>query len=468
MKKKLGLGKMKSIKHDNLWHKFLLAFVLMSLIPLVLILYIVFFILKPTTQMGETQVRMLIFWVACSSLVGLFMSRKMFQSFISIAKNAKSVANGDLSVEIEEGDEVEIKELARSFGRITKKLEDNINELQRSKQTLQDVLSRVGQAVVSFEDIDKFLELIVSTTLEAVNAENARLMLIDEEKKELFTKLSVGVNSKPKERIKIGEGIIGTVVKKGKNYIASTSHGTDTQLFICLPLIYSNRVIGVLELTSKGRSFSQDDLVLLNDLASQMAVAIENWRLHEDAEKTYVETLNALAMAVEARDPYTRGHSKRVGDYGIKLARAFGLDEEEIKILKDASNIHDIGKIGIPDKVLLKPAKLNPEEIELIKEHPVIGESILRPIRSLANLCDLVKHHHERINGKGYPDGLKAEEMSLLLNIMIIADAYDAMTSDRPYRKALSSKVAKKELLKCSEPGGEFDRKVVEKFIDTV
>ena len=466
MKKKLG--KMKSIKHDNLWHKFLLAFVLMSLIPLVLILYIVFFILKPTTQMGETQVRMLIFWVACSSLVGLFMSRKMFQSFISIAKNAKSVANGDLSVEIEEGDEVEIKELARSFGRITKKLEDNINELQRSKQTLQDVLSRVGQAVVSFEDIDKFLELIVSTTLEAVNAENARLMLIDEEKKELFTKLSVGVNSKPKERIKIGEGIIGTVVKKGKNYIASTSHGTDTQLFICLPLIYSNRVIGVLELTSKGRSFSQDDLVLLNDLASQMAVAIENWRLHEDAEKTYVETLNALAMAVEARDPYTRGHSKRVGDYGIKLARAFGLDKEAIKILKDASNIHDIGKIGIPDKVLLKPAKLNPEEIELIKEHPVIGESILRPIRSLANLCDLVRHHHERINGKGYPDGLKAEEISLLLNIMIIADAYDAMTSDRPYRKALSSKVAKKELLKCSEPGGEFDRKVVEKFIDTV
>ena len=466
MKKKLG--KMKSIKHDNLWHKFLLAFVLMSLIPLVLILYIVFFILKPTTQMGETQVRMLIFWVACSSLVGLFMSRKMFQSFISIAKNAKSVANGDLSVEIEEGDEVEIKELARSFGRITKKLEDNINELQRSKQTLQDVLSRVGQAVVSFEDIDKFLELIVFTTLEAVNAENARLMLMDEEKEELFTKLSVGVDSKPKERIKIGEGIIGTVVKERKSYIASTSYGADTQLFIYLPLIYSNRVIGVLELTSKSRSFSQDDLVLLNDLASQMAVAIENWRLHEDAEKTYVETLNALAMAVEARDPYTRGHSKRVGDYGIKLARAFGLDKEAIKILKDASNIHDIGKIGIPDKVLLKPAKLNPEEIELIKEHPVIGESILRPIRSLANLCDLVRHHHERINGKGYPDGLKAEEISLLLNIMIIADAYDAMTSDRPYRKALSSKVAKKELLKCSEPGGEFDRKVVEKFIDTV
>jgi len=431
----------------------------------------VFYILKPSTQMSEAQVRMLIFWVACSSLVGFFMSRKMFQSFISITKSVKSLANGDLSVKIKEGDEVEINELAKSFGRITKKLEDNIEELQCSKKTLQNVLSKIGQAVNSFEDIDRFLELIVFTTLEAVNAENARLMLADEQKKELFTKFSVGAETKPKEKIKIGEGIVGTVAKEGKSYITSTSRGTDvtdTQLFICLPLIYSNRVIGVLELTSKGRVFSQDNIILLNDLASQMAVAIENWRLHEDAEKTYIETLNALAMAVEAKDPYTRGHSKRVGDYSVKVARAFGLDEETIKILRDASNIHDIGKIGIPDKVLLKPAKLNSEEIELIKEHPVIGESILRPIRSLANLCDLVRHHHERINGKGYPDKLKAEQISLPLNIMIIADVYDAMTTDRPYRKGLSSKVAKKELLQYSEPGGDFDRKVVEKFIETV
>ena len=459
--------KAKSIKHDNLWHKFLLAFVLMSLIPLLLMLYIVFVILKPSTQMSEAQVRLLIFLVSCSALVGLFMSRRMFKSFTSIAKTVKSVANGNLSAEIKEGDETEINELAKSFGRITKKLEDNIKELEHSKKTLQDVISKVGQAVTSFQNIDKFLELTVFTTLEAMDAESARLMLVDEKNKTLFTKLSLGKrNDKTKEIIKIGEGAIGSVAKEGKPYTASTSNGTDIESFICLPLVYSNRIIGVLELRSKKKQFSQDDIVLLNDLSSQMAVAIENWRLNEDAEKTYVETLNALALAVEARDPYTRGHSKRVGDYSVKIAEAFGLDEETRKLLRDASNIHDIGKIGVSDEILLKISSLKPEEFKLIQEHPVIGESILKPIRSLAGLCDLVRHHHERINGKGYPDGLKGDEISLPLNIMIVADTYDAMTTDRPYRKALSAKVVREELLKCSKPGGEFDRGVVEKFLE--
>jgi len=433
-------------------------------------LYVVFFVLKPSTEMTENQVRLLIFWVACSSLVGLVISRKMFQAFTSITKNVKSLANGNLSAKIEEGDEVEINEIAKSFSRITKRLEENIKELERSKQTLQDVLSRVGQAVSSFQNIDKFIELTVFTILEAIDAQNARLMLVDEEKGELFTKLSAGSGSKPKEKIKIGEGIIGMVAKEGKTYAASTSHGTQTQSFACLPLIYSNKVIGVLEISNKntGKNFSQDDMILLNDLASQMAISIENWRLNENAERTYVETLNALAMAVEARDHYTRGHSKRVGDYCVKVAKAFGLDEETIKILRDASNIHDIGKIGISDEILLKPSVLTREETKLIHEHPIIGESILRPIKSLSALCDLVRHHHERINGKGYPDGLKKEDISLTLNVMIVADAYDAMTTDRPYRKAFSPEAAKKELRKCSVSGGEFDQIVVEKFIEIV
>jgi HD-GYP domain-containing protein (c-di-GMP phosphodiesterase class II) len=458
----------KSIKNEQLWRKFLLAFVLMSLIPLLLMVYIVFFILKPATEMTEAQVRWLIFWIACSVLVGLFISRKMFQTFISITKTIKSVANGNLSVKVEPSDEVEINELAKSFNRITKRLEENIKELERSKQTLQDVLSRVGQAVASFQNIDRFLDLIVATTLEAVGAENGRLLLLDEEKEELFTKISIGPEKRPKEKIRIGQGIIGTVAREKKRYMITASQTEDACSMVCLPLIYSNKIIGVLEIINKQRDFSQDNLVLLNDLASQMAVSIENWRLNENAEKTYVETLNALALVVDARDPYTRGHSKRVGDYCVKVAKAFGLDDSTIKLLRDASNIHDIGKIGIPDEILLKPAVLNEEETRIIHEHPVIGENILRPIRSLAALCDLVRHHHERVNGKGYPDGLRAEDISLPLNIMIVADAYDAMTTDRPYRRGLPKEEAKRELVRCSEPGGEYNREVVDKFIATV
>jgi HD-GYP domain-containing protein (c-di-GMP phosphodiesterase class II) len=193
---------------------------------------------------------------------------------------------------------------------------------------------------------------------------------------------------------------------------------------------------------------------------------LENYRLSQDVEKTYVETINALAMAVDARDPYTRGHSKRVGEYCYRIAKEFNLDDETIKMLMDASVVHDIGKIGVPDEILHKATPLTNDELKLIQQHVIIGDNILKPIRSFSKLRSLIRSHHERLNGKGYPDGLKAKDLSLPLNIMIIADAFDAMTSNRPYRQAMSIIEAKKELSKNA--GILFDKEVVDKFLKII
>ena len=237
---------------------------------------------------------------------------------------------------------------------------------------------------------------------------------------------------------------------------------------ICVPLVYRNRTNGVIVLNDKtgNQDFTEDDLFILSDLGSHISIALENYRLSQDVEKTYVETINALAMAVDARDPYTRGHSKRVGDYCIKIAEAFGIDKETVKMLRDASIVHDIGKIGIPDEILRKTTPLTKEEVKLIQQHPIIGYNILRPIRSFEKLSNLIRCHHERLDGKGYPKGLKAKDISLPLNIMIVADAFDAMTSNRPYRRAMSIVEAKKELKKYS--GTLFEKEVVDKFIEII
>ncbi len=463
-----GIFNFKSIQNERLGKHFLLAFVLMSLLPLLLLLFIVNYLVVPNNAIAKTQVDMIIFFLCCASLVGFYMLRRMIGSFVSAVKSIKTAANGDLAVKIVSDGSKEIDELSDSFKRIIKQMDDNIKELQRSKLLLQNVLSRVGEAVSSFQNIEKFLELIVFTAIDALGAKQGRLMLFVPGKEILTTKITFGNESFGPENVELGEGLLGSVAKEGNPYLLSAKKAIDGKAFICVPLIYSNKIIGLFALADKrsGKDFSDDDIVLLKDLSSQLAVAFENYRLNADAERTYLETVTALAKVVEARDNYTRGHTKRVGEYCTKLAKEFNLDNETVKILNDASILHDIGKIGIPDNLLRKVAPLTDEELRFIHEHPIMGENILKPIRSLSSLSDLVRHHHERMDGSGYPDGLKGEEISLPLNIMIVADVFDAMTTDRPYRKAISSYEAKEELRRYA--GTRYHKEVVDKFLKLI
>ena len=177
----------------------------------------------------------------------------------------------------------------------------------------------------------------------------------------------------------------------------------------------------------------------------------------------FFQTAESLADAIEKRDPYTGGHTQRVTLYSQVIARYLQLKPLERKWLKIASVLHDIGKIGVEDDILKKPERLSPEEFNMIKRHSDMGAEILEHIRQLREIVPGVRYHHEQVNGKGYPDGLRGEQIPFLAKIVAVADTYDAMTTDRPYRKAMGKETAIEELKRCS--GTQLDKEVVEAFI---
>jgi putative nucleotidyltransferase with HDIG domain len=203
---------------------------------------------------------------------------------------------------------------------------------------------------------------------------------------------------------------------------------------------------------------------LLTTLSNQAIVAIENASLYESVKRNYFSTIQSLVNALEASDIYTRGHSERVKLLALELGRFIGLDFKELELLEHAAILHDIGKIGIESFILQKQGKLTPKEYSLIKSHPLIGEEILGPIDTLEGVRQTILQHHERYDGKGYPYGLHAEELSFKARILSVADSFDAMMSARPYRKALSLYDIKEELI--VHAGTQFDPYVVESFIE--
>ena len=190
-----------------------------------------------------------------------------------------------------------------------------------------------------------------------------------------------------------------------------------------------------------------------------LLLARRSFELYTKMRKMYLETIRALAAAIDAKDPYTKGHSERVAQLSVALAQDLHLSDRDIENIEYTALLHDIGKIGIDDRILGKSSKLSNEEFKKIKEHPIVGANIIEPVDFLKNSYEAIYHHHERYNGGGYPDGLKAKDIPLCARIIAVADAYDAMGSDRPYRKKLSKEKILKEFTEQS--GKQFDPQIV-------
>lgn len=197
-----------------------------------------------------------------------------------------------------------------------------------------------------------------------------------------------------------------------------------------------------------------------------LLLARQSFELYTRMRKMYIDTIRTLAATIDAKDPYTHGHSERVSQMAVQLAKKLGYVETEIEYIEYAAILHDIGKIGIEDRILGKKDKLTDAEYEKIKEHPVIGARIIESIEFLRKCSKTVLHHHERYDGKGYPDGIKGEEIPKASRLLAIVDAYDAMSSDRPYRKKLSDQDILSELE--NEAGKQFDPNMVRVFISLV
>jgi HD-GYP domain-containing protein (c-di-GMP phosphodiesterase class II) len=351
------------------------------------------------------------------------------------------------------------------------RIEEKVRKLTRFSQISQLLNSTLEHQEVRRRAIEAVTGLI--------EAEVASLLLLDGDGRLRF-EIALGGHEDTLKQVVLepGEGIAGWVAKTGKPLIVNDpgmdEHfcgrvdgkiGFKTRNLLCVPVKVKRKVIGVLEAVNKkdGEKFTRDDLGLLNSLADQVAIALDNARLYGELEETFFQTAESLGEAIEKRDPYTGGHTKRVTQYSLAIARHLRLKSQDQKWLKIASALHDIGKIGIEDRILRKPDALSPEEFMEIQRHSGLGAEILSHIRQLRRILPGVKYHHEQVDGKGYPEGLQGEDIPILARIVAVADTWDAMTTDRPYRKARDRKGAIRELKKCA--GTQLDKDVVAAFL---
>lgn len=234
---------------------------------------------------------------------------------------------------------------------------------------------------------------------------------------------------------------------------------------LCVGIKFKNALRGIVIVFSftRGKEFHEGQRKFVTVLADRAAIALENSRLYSELQRSFQETIQALVKALEAKDVYTRGHSERVTKFARFLAEDIGLPESDVERITQAALLHDIGKIGMRLELLNKPGKLTPEEMQMFRNHPLLGRQILESVTFLKDIAPYVYYHHERWDGGGYPEGKKGEEIPVGARILNIADSFTCMTENRPYRKALSIEEAANELIRCS--GTQFDPVFVEVFL---
>jgi len=239
-------------------------------------------------------------------------------------------------------------------------------------------------------------------------------------------------------------------------------------LAVVAPVLMQQRLLAVLAVGEKvsGHEFHGSDLEMLRSLSESAGIAIENARLFKDLQESYVSTVRLLVARIEEKDPYTHGHTERVARYAVALAKELRFTPEEVQRIQFGAFLHDIGKVHTQDAILHKPGALTDEEWRTVKAHPVRGAEMIRGVKFLERVTDMVRHHHERVDGRGYPDGLKGDEISLASKIVNVADAFDAMTTDRPYRAGMTMEQAIAQMRE--KAGTQFASEIVDVLIEAV
>lgn len=353
------------------------------------------------------------------------------------------------------------------------------NSAYKKKIETLGKISKINSKIASNIKLKDLMQDVMEIAKKETKAEAGSLYIVDHEKEEIWFEVALGEKGDQlKEiRLSLGEGIAGWVAKEGKS-INSKDANKDSRFkseisqkidfkqksMLTVPIIFKGTTVGVIQLINKigEESFNEDDEKFIYEISNSIALALENAKMYKAVKKIYLETIYSLAAAIDAKDPYTRGHSHRVTEYALLVGREMGLRDDRMEMLEYMAVLHDIGKIGIIDSILNKEAPLDDHEYSIIKNHPDIGAKILESTESLKELIDGVKYHHEKFNGKGYNYGLKGKEIPIGARIIAVADSYDAMTSDRPYRKGLSHEIAMEEIFKFS--GTQFDPEIVEIF----
>ncbi len=350
-----------------------------------------------------------------------------------------------------------------------------LKQAHRSLATLY----KVGNLIQSEKDLHQIFNTTMDAIMSAIDADRGFLVLQDPD-----TGLLTPVVSRraPSRDIDMSENMSHTVIEEavvqGHTVISSDAmrdvrfkEGDSVivqhiRSVLCVPLEAKDKILGAiyLDCVEKPNAFGRSDLELLTAIARQAGVAIERARLIQDLENLFMDTVRTIVSALDAKDKYTAGHSERVCAFSLLLGRKMNLAPHELEVVKLSSLLHDIGKIGIPERILTLPGRLSDEEFEIMKAHPRLGAEMIRNIRKMDRVVANIMYHHENWDGTGYPAKLKGEDIPLGARIVRVADSYDAMTSNRSYRKQLPMEVVRSEFQKGS--GTQFDPTIAAHFLD--
>jgi len=337
-------------------------------------------------------------------------------------------------------------QLHRLIDNLVGQLEDKNEEISS--------LQAISEKIISLKGIRDLVGAIVDVSKQLLDDVDVRFYPLNRKTMTLLD--TVGGHDR----------IISTELMDGKIQRLNNSSGDSQRNFATIfPLTIEGQVFGTLDIHSDSMLGEEKEgkiIYLLNRSAERM----ENVALYEGLYENMLSTLNSLAKILDARDPHTSQHSTRVTNLSMALADVIRLPDDEKDVLYIAASLHDIGKVGIPDSILLKPDKLTDEEFMIIKRHPDIGADILKPIVPMYRETEVIRNHHERYDGRGYPSGIAGENIPLLSRIITLADSYDAMTSDRPYRKGLPTDKAVEEITRCM--GSQFDPGLARIFIEKI
>ncbi len=343
------------------------------------------------------------------------------------------------------------------------------------------MLQRLSQTTASLLDVDKITKIVLLDVVETLHINHAAIFIKHNSDNSFHLLAEEGAPKIPAFVFGFDHPIIKWMIRQ--NGILSKNILDISPIFkgmwkneldylnefpaqLLIPFNTKGELVGFIIVASKRstQSYTHDDEVILSTLANQTAVVIENARLYEDLEATFVQTVVTLANAIDMRDTYTSSHSQRIAEWAAEIAGIFGCTAHDVQAIYWGGLLHDIGKIGIPDAVLRKPTKLDESEWEIIRRHTILGAQLVSPIKKLANVAPIIECSHERYNGSGYPHGLKGEEIPFGARIIGVVDSYSAMRDERSYKKPVGHEEAIEELKKNS--GVLFDPQVVHVFLN--
>jgi putative nucleotidyltransferase with HDIG domain len=337
------------------------------------------------------------------------------------------------------------------------------------KQRLSEIVAlyEISQTFTSTLDTTTAVREIVRLLWRRFSPQSLSLSLLhpEDDELELLAQRGTPIDGRPGGRARVHGYDETAILRAHIDLVGEDPQNVDESHVACLALRTNDRPVGILQMArgSDQPGFDADDRTLLKVCASQIAASIDNSRLYRQLKDQNLETIAALAAAIDARDPYTAGHSEQVRRYAVRLGEVLGLPSQRVEYIQYGALLHDIGKIGIRDYILLKPGPLSDEEYAIMQTHPTIGADILRKIKALRDVIPIIECHHERMDGRGYPRRLQGPHIREEARIVAISDAYDAMTSHRAYRRAMEPEQAFQILM--NGRGTHWDGQFVEVFV---